>query len=85
MFKQFFLILITNTLGINVHKIYECDTNQMFYYNVKCLKNENFENFGPFIEHGTHWINFNILTFINEKIDILNTYIKFEKKLFYLT
>ncbi len=44
--------------------MYECDKNQMPYYNVKSF-------FGEFwaidIEHGSHWINFTILTFISEK------------------
>ncbi len=31
-------ILTTNTLGINVHKMYECDKNQMPYCNVKSFK-----------------------------------------------
>jgi hypothetical protein len=31
-------ILTTNTLGINVRKIYECDKNQMPYCNVIFLK-----------------------------------------------
>jgi hypothetical protein len=37
MSKQIFWpkILITNTLGTNVYKMYECDKNQMPYYNVK--------------------------------------------------
>jgi hypothetical protein len=30
-------------------------------------KNEFLGNFGPLIEHGPHWINFIILTFISEK------------------
>jgi hypothetical protein len=30
-------------------------------------------------------VNFTILTFINEKIDILNAYIKFGEKIFHLT
>jgi hypothetical protein len=60
-------ILITNTLGTNVHIMYECDKNQMPYYNIKYFLNENFENFRPFIKHGPHWINFTILTFISEK------------------
>jgi hypothetical protein len=32
----------------------------------KISKNEFFGNFGPLIEHGPHWINFIILTFISE-------------------
>jgi hypothetical protein len=31
-------IFTTNTLCANVHKMYECDKNQMPYYNVKSLK-----------------------------------------------
>jgi hypothetical protein len=33
----------------------------------KVFKNQISWNFGPFIEHGPHWINFIIFTFINEK------------------
>jgi hypothetical protein len=32
----------------------------------KISKSEFFGNFGPLIEHGPHWINFIILTFISE-------------------
>jgi hypothetical protein len=32
----------TNTLYVNVYKIYERDKNQMPYYNVKCFKKLNF-------------------------------------------
>ncbi len=46
--------------------MYECDKNQVPYCNVKVLKNEIYGNFGPLIEHGPHWINFIILTFISE-------------------
>jgi hypothetical protein len=35
-------IFITNTLGINVHKMYECDKYQMPYYNVKKFKKRKF-------------------------------------------
>jgi len=38
----------------------------MPYYNVKSFKKSKFENFGPLIEHGPHWINFIIFTFISE-------------------
>jgi hypothetical protein len=40
MFELFFWpkILITNILGTNVHKMYECDKNQAPYCNVKNLK-----------------------------------------------
>jgi hypothetical protein len=48
-------------------------------------KNEFLRNFGPLIEHGPHWINFTILTFISEKNDIPDAYIKFGTKLFHLT
>jgi len=34
---------------------------------LKVLKNQIFGNFGPLMEHGPHWINFIILTFISEK------------------
>ncbi len=33
----------------------------------KVLKSEIYENFGLFIEHDPHWINFTILIFIHEK------------------
>jgi hypothetical protein len=55
-------ILTANTLGTNVHKMYECDKNQMLYCNVKKIKIEIFGNFEPLIEYGPHWINFTILT-----------------------
>ncbi len=38
----------------------------MPYCNAKQFKSEIFGNFGPLIEHGPHWINFNILIFISE-------------------
>jgi len=31
-------ILTTNTLGANVHRMYECDKNQVPYCNVKSFK-----------------------------------------------
>jgi hypothetical protein len=34
---------------------------------LKVSKNQMSKNFGPLIEHGLHWINFIILTFISEK------------------
>ncbi len=51
----------------------------------KVFKSQIFGSFGTLIEHGPHWINFNILTFISEKKKTLEAYIKFEKKLFHLT
>jgi hypothetical protein len=62
--------------------MYECDKNQMPYYN---SKDQIFRNFGPLIEHGPHWINFTILTFISEKKKTLKAYIKFGTKLIRLT
>jgi len=59
-------ILITNTLGIKLHKMYERDKNQVPYYNVNFFKNDHFKNIKPLIEYGPHWINVTILTFINE-------------------
>jgi hypothetical protein len=38
----------------------------MPYYNVKISKCQSFGNFGPFIEHSPHWINFTLPTFISE-------------------
>jgi hypothetical protein len=69
MFKQKIQpkILTTNTLGPNVHKMYECDKNQVPYYNVKSFKKWIFWEFGPLIEYGPYWINFITLTFISEK------------------
>jgi len=32
----------------------------------KVSKDEFFENFGPLIEHGPHWIHFTIFIFISE-------------------
>jgi hypothetical protein len=87
MSKQFFWpkIFITNILCANVYKMYECDNNQMPYCNIKSFKNQIYENFGPLMEHGPHWINFIILILIMKIIDILETYIKFGTKLFHLS
>jgi len=38
-------IFTTNTLCINVYKMYECYINQMPYYNVKCFKKSNLWEF----------------------------------------
>jgi hypothetical protein len=35
-------------------------------------KNKISKNFGPLIQHGPHWKKITILTFINEKINILD-------------
>jgi hypothetical protein len=35
-------IFTTNTLCVNVYKMYECDKNQMRYYNVIFFKKSNF-------------------------------------------
>ncbi len=35
-------IFTTNTLCANVYKMYECDNNQMPYYNVENFKKSNF-------------------------------------------
>jgi hypothetical protein len=47
MFKQFFWpkSFTTNTLCANMYKIYECDNNQMLYYNVKSFKKSIFGEF----------------------------------------
>jgi hypothetical protein len=52
---------------------------------LQCIKFPKNENFEPLTKHGTHWINFIILTFISEIIDTLDAYIKFEVNLFHLT
>jgi hypothetical protein len=57
----------------------------MPYCNVKISKNQFFWNFGPFIEHGPHWINFTILTFISENNSYFRGMYKIWKKIFYLT
>jgi hypothetical protein len=50
-----------------MYKMYECDKNQMLYYNVKSfLKSNIWEFWAIDIEHGPHWINFTILAFISE-------------------
>jgi hypothetical protein len=41
-------------------------------------------NFGPLIEYGSHWINFNYFHF-HKIIDTLKAYIRFGTKLFHLT
>ncbi len=42
---------------------------------LKISKNENFKKIGPLIEHGPHWINFIIFTFISEnKINFRGLY-----------
>jgi len=56
----------SNILCVNEYKMYECDKNQMPYCNVKNSKNQISMNFGPLIKHGSHSINFIILTFISE-------------------
>jgi hypothetical protein len=50
-----------------MYKMYECDKNQMPYCNVKSFFESNFWEFWAIdIEHGPHWINFIIFTFISE-------------------
>jgi hypothetical protein len=82
MSKQLFLAqdFATNILCANVNKMYEYDKNQMPYCNF-LIQKVNSKNFGPLIEHGPHWINFTILTFIVKTIDTLETYVKFRTKL----
>jgi len=74
MFKQrfWFKIFTTITLYVNVYKMYECEKNQIPCCNVKNFKRLIFENFGPLIDHGPHWINFTILIFISEKNRYVN-------------
>jgi hypothetical protein len=60
-------IFTTNTLYLNVYKIYECDKNQMLYCNVKSFEKSNFWEFWAIDGTWPHWINFIILTFISEK------------------
>ncbi len=38
-------IFTTNTLCVNVYKMYECHKNQMLYCNVKNFKKSNFKKF----------------------------------------
>jgi hypothetical protein len=87
-FKKFFWleIFITNILCANVYKMYECDKNQMPYYKVFKKINQFFENFGPLIKHGPHWINYTIFIFINNNNLLINwpikkiKFISFDKK-----
>jgi hypothetical protein len=53
----------------------------------KISKIEISRNFGPLIEHGPHWINFIIFTFISEKKEVitLDAYVKFGANIFHLT
>ncbi len=46
----------------------------------KISKNEIFGNFGPLIEHGPHWINFTIFTFISEN----NGYFRCPYKIYFI-
>jgi len=62
-----FKIFTTNTLIASVYKMFSCNKNQVPYYNVQNFKKWNFWEFGPLIEHGPHWIDFIIITFISEK------------------
>ncbi len=79
-------ILTTNTLNTNVHKMYECDKNQVPYCNVKNFKKMNFfVNSGSLIKHGPHWIKFIIFTIIIENNRYLDACIKLGTKLFHLT
>ncbi len=45
--NNFFLpkIFTTNTFHVNVYKMYECDKNEMPYYNVKSFKKSVFWEF----------------------------------------
>jgi hypothetical protein len=45
MSKQLFVTQDFYTLYVNVYKMYECDKNQVPYYNVKSFKNSNFWEF----------------------------------------
>jgi hypothetical protein len=54
--------------------MYECDNNQMPYW-----------NFGPLIKHGSHRTNFIIFTFISENKTISEVSIKSGTKWFLLT
>jgi hypothetical protein len=50
MFKQFFSpkIFTTNNLDVSVHKMYECDKNHVFHYNVIKFKKWDFWEFWGF-------------------------------------
>jgi hypothetical protein len=43
----------------------KCPITMYFFF-----KSEFFGNFGPLIEHGAHWIDFTIFTFLSEYIYI---------------
>jgi hypothetical protein len=70
MFKQFFLVqyflsqtpyVLMCIKCINVART-KCPIAMLIF-----LINQIYGNFGPLIEHGPHWINFTIFTFISEK------------------
>jgi hypothetical protein len=50
----------------------------------KVPKSEFFKNWGPLIEHDSHWINLVILIIMNEKKTI-HANIRFGRNLFHLT
>ncbi len=64
-----FKIFTTNTLTNNAYKCSNVTRTKCPIAMYKISKNEFFGNFGPLIEHGPHWINFIIFTFISEIID----------------
>ncbi len=59
-------ILITNTLGIKVHKCMNVTKTKCLITMLNFFLNDHFKQIKPLIEYGPHWINVIILTFINE-------------------
>jgi hypothetical protein len=55
------------TLCVNVNKMYECDKNQMPYFNVKNFKKSNFWKFWAIDKTWPTLDKFIILTFTSEK------------------
>jgi len=60
-------IFTTNTLCVNVYKMYECDKNQVLYCNVKSFKRSNFWEFWTIDRTWPTLDKFTIFTFISEK------------------
>jgi hypothetical protein len=50
----------------------------------KNSKNENSKKVGPLIEHGPHWINFIIFTFISEKNKYFRRLYKIRNQIIFL-
>jgi hypothetical protein len=56
-----------NILYANVYKGFECDHKKCPIPLSSFSKSQFFGDFGPWIKHCLHWINFFIFTFLSEK------------------